>query len=172
MTRSFPVACRRHLPLLITVLAQYSAAILGIAYGFAQLYFDRWIPNCYSSFPPNVNLPAAVSAAGFFIESIRYFASTTLRRKFLITAWLCLALGLFTALLMLSEPFLHYESDVAFIINIHILIIFLIAIGPLVKARAWLGATAAITFFVVSLAMLIDNAFSIGGQGFLTREAH
>jgi hypothetical protein len=85
-------------------------------------------------------------------------------------ACLCTVLLALAFTLMTKEPFVHYHNKATFVIQVHLLLPFLLAVGPLVRSRAWLGVVGAVLFFAASLSMIIENAYlRNGAAGFLFR---
>jgi hypothetical protein len=85
-----------------------------------------------------------------------------------VAASLCFVVACFAVLLMVCEPFVGYRGSLTVIIQFHLMLPFLVVIGPLMRSRAWLGAAGAVLFYATSLSMIIKNAISRGGEyGFL-----
>lgn len=98
------------------------------------------------------------------VEGLRRFASPVLRAAKPASPWVCLALGCHAWFLMLVEAFLDYSGDADFIRGVLLLLPFLLAIGPLVRAGACLGVMVSALFHANSLAMLLHNGTSLGGE--------
>ncbi len=92
--------------------------------------------------------------------------SSRLRQAHLNTGLLCEFLFLYAAwyrtglLGILPAPSLYYTNNEGLVYKILLLLPFLLATGPLVRSKAWIGVAGAVMFFASVLAMLISNAAS------------
>ncbi len=101
------------------------------------------------------------------VEGLCRLAFRRLRTAKPAAPWICLALASYAAWLMFDEAFLWYSGDRDFIQGVVLMLPFLLAVSPLVRANAWLGVLGSALFFATSLAMLIRNGISqFGGSGF------
>lgn len=140
--------------------AQVAAVGLGVAWGLGAAHRVRWLSGCWS-------LAGGLAVVALGVESLHYLASRRLRTARPVAPWLCAGLGSYAAWLMSVEAFLWYTGDDSFITGVLRLLPFLLAMSPLVRARAWLGVAGCALFFATSLAMLTLNGFSrLGGSGF------
>jgi hypothetical protein len=74
---------------------------------------------------------------------------------------------------MVVYPFICYESNYDFVMDVIYLLPFILSFGPLVRKGAWLGVAACFIFFSTSIAMLYHNAICRGGStGFLRAEVY
>ena len=91
------------------------------------------------------------------------------QRRARVAAWLCFIAAFLAVELMERESFVEYDDNLTVIIQFHLMLPFLIIIGPLMRSRAWLGALGAVLFYASSLSMIISNADSSGSgeYGFL-----
>ena len=64
---------------------------------------------------------------------------------------------------MYTEPFMGYRGDIDFVAGVVLLTPVLLAFGPLVRCREWLGLAGTVVFTAASLAMLIHNGCPRGG---------
>jgi hypothetical protein len=102
------------------------------------------------------------------VEWLHYLAARRSTTAVPVVLWACITLGSYALWLMYADAFLWYHDDGSFVTGIILLLPFLLAIGPLVRAGAWLAVTGSALFFATSVAMLIRNGFSIsGGSGFV-----
>ncbi len=146
---------------------QYGAAGLGAFLGLVrsrQLDVPRWTLGWMPG------RPALADAAllAFLVEMIRFMSSPRLRQAHRNTGILCEALLLYAAWFrnglfgILDVPTLEYVGRQGLVYTIMLLVPFLLAIGPLVRSRAWIGVAGTVLFYAVVLAMLVGNAFAQG----------
>ena len=71
---------------------------------------------------------------------------------------------------MVGGASLEFLDSDHFVIDIHLLLLFLLAIGPLVRSKAWFGVAGAIVFYATALSIIIRSGFhSTSGIGFFSR---
>jgi hypothetical protein len=185
--------------LVLIIGAQYLAVILGAYLGLAPVFARRpwliphgwngvfapvrWVDGLGSlgwfpavdfgafNFILGYQPPASIAALALAIEGIRILATSQSRKDDGPRICLYLALFGYVAWLMWSEPFCYYRGDLTFIAGALLLTPLLLAIGPLVRRRAWVGVCAVFVFVAVALAMLIANGCNeLGMTGFFTAE--
>ncbi len=145
---------------MIAAAAQYGALGLGCLMGFARFVGNEYIGG--------VALLALVG------EILHFRLSPRLGQAHPNTALLCEALFLYAGwfyngLFIFDPPSLDYSDGAGFVITVHLLLPFLLAIGPLVRSKAWIGVAGVIVFFATVLSMLIFNGFCLtSGTGFFT----
>jgi hypothetical protein len=140
--------------------AQYAAAGLGTVWGLGAAPGVRRLPGPWC-------LAGGIAVLMLGIEWLHYLASRRLRTATPVIPLVCLALGSYAVWLMIVEAFLWYIDDASFVTGVLLLVPFLLAMGPLIGAGAWLGASGSALYFATSLAMLTRNGFSLsGGSGF------
>jgi hypothetical protein len=153
---------------------QYSALGLGCALGFALVYRVS-VPSVVVARLLQPEVLGGVALLAFLVEMLRYRWSPRMRQAHPNTAMLCEALLLYagwfySGLCVIGRPSLEYDGSVDFIIKIHLLLPFLLAIGPLVRSAAWIGVVGVVVLFATVLSILIHNGFSpMGGIGFFSR---
>lgn len=151
---------------------QYGAAGLGVFLGLVrsgQLDVPRWIIGLLLE----ARALATIALLALLVEMIRFMSSPRLRQAHRNTGILCEALLLYAAwfhnglLGIFDEPSLYYGGNQDLVFKILLLVPFLLAIGPLLRSRAWIGVAGTLIFLVVVLEMLVGNAFARGwGSGF------
>jgi hypothetical protein len=82
-----------------------------------------------------------IALIAFAIEMLRYWLSSRLRQAHPSTALLCEGLLLYAGwfyvgLCIFVPPSLDYDGGSGFVIDVHLLLPFLLAIDPLVRSRA------------------------------------
>lgn len=150
----------RHLTIVLVCVTQAASVVLGTAWGLGA--------------PPGVRrldghwlLAGSLAAALLGVEALRFLSDRRLRATRPFLPWLCASFGLYAVWIMFTEPFMWYIGDATFINGILLLLPFLLALSPFVRAGAVLGATGAVIFFATSLAMLTRNGLTrSGGYGF------
>jgi hypothetical protein len=155
-------------PVVIASAAQGIAVGIGWIWGFAQLNHGRSLPDFFVFYPRPMNSLAVVASLTLFAEWLLCLVSDNSRRSRLTAAWVSFALGIYTSLIIVYDPFLRYEDNFTFIMDVYIILPILVGMNFLVRARAWAGLGATMAFVAVSLAMIIHNACASGGvEGFL-----
>jgi hypothetical protein len=155
---------------LTSVAAQVTAVTTGLALGFARFHRVNieWVPLPFSGF---VEWPIAGMSAVLLlaVEFFRYLSFASLRLRNPATPWLCLSLALLAALTIYVDPLVDYRGDITFMVGIYLILPWLLAIGPLVRSKSWLGVVAAVVFAGVLLSMLIENGCSLkSSSGFFS----
>lgn len=111
-----------------------------------------------------------LAATAFFAETIRRYASSPLQKRDVAIAWLCLSLLIYVGWFMAGGVSLEFDDSNRFVIQMHLLLPFLLAIGPLVRSRAWFGVAGAVMFYVAALSIVVGNGFFWrSGKGFFYR---
>ena len=145
---------------MIAAAAQYGALGLGCLHGIRRVLGSEYL--------------GGIALLAFFGEMLRFRLSPRLGQAHPNTALLCAALLLYAGwfyngLFILDPPSLDYTDGAGFVITIHLLLPFLLAIGPLVRSKAWIGVAGVIVFFATVLSMLIFNGFCLtSGTGFFS----
>jgi hypothetical protein len=141
--------------------SQLASVGLGAAWGIGLSHRVEWLPG------PSA-LCGGFAVLSFGCDGAHYLLSARGRAGHRVSAFLCIALGVYAVILMAGEAFLFYSGNESFITGVLLLLPFLLALSPLVRARAWLGVVGVIVFIATSLAMLIRNGMSIWrGTGFV-----
>jgi hypothetical protein len=140
---------------------QYAAVGLGTVWGLGAAHGVRWLHGYWSA-------AGWLAVLMLIVESVRYFMSRQLGTVNPVTPYVCIALGSYAVWLMFVDPFFVWDvDDVIFAIDVMLLVPFLLMVGPLIRAGAWLGVAGSTLFVATSIAMLIRNGFSLkGSSGF------
>lgn len=104
-------------------------------------------------------------------EGLRFAILTRQDSRNRLIPWACGALACIAAFILFVEQFLWLGggSEDVFFGGILPLVPFLLAVGPLIRSRAFLGLVGIILFMMASLAMIVSNGFSLyGGVGFFS----
>jgi hypothetical protein len=140
---------------------QYAAAGLGTALGLARAHHVYWLGVPCS-------IVGGLSVLLLSVEWLHYLAFRRSRTPAPVIPWVCMTLGSYALCLMYVDAFLWYYDDSSFVTGVMLLLPFLLAIGPLVGAGAWLAVAGSALFLATSLGMLISNGCSVtGGSGYL-----
>lgn len=141
-------------------IVQIAAAGLGAAWGLGVAHRVIWIRVPWS-------LAGELAVLLMVAEGIRQGVPLASGKVPAAALGICAALGAFAVSLMMGEAFLDYRGDESFIRGLLLILPYVVAVGPLVRGRAWLGVAGSALFFATALAMLISNGFSrLGGSGF------
>lgn len=144
---------------------QYGAAGHGGFLGLVrsgQLDVPRWTLGWL----PGPRALADAALLALLLEMIRFMGSPRLRQAHRNTGILCESLLLYAAWFrnglfgILDVPTLEYADRQGLVYKVVLLVPFLLAIGPLVRSRAWIGVAGTVLFYAVVLAMLVGNAFA------------
>jgi hypothetical protein len=140
---------------------QYAAMGLGSVWGLAIVaHRGHWLHIPWSG-------AGALAVLMLGVDWLRYLASRRLRTAVPVIPWVSMTLSCYASWLIYAEAFLWYEDDFSFVTAVMLLLPFLLAIGPLARAGAWLAVAGSALFFATSIAMLTRNGCSItGGSGF------
>lgn len=152
---------RKRLRSILMVCAlDYGAAGLGAGWGLAAGYRVGWVGAGGALF-------GGVAVVLFAAEWLRLVVPGRFKTTRPIGAWVSLALGCYATALMFADTFYDYSGDSDFVTGVLLLVPFLLAISPLVRAAAWLGVAGSILFFAQCLAMLTYNGCWLDwGHGF------
>jgi hypothetical protein len=147
---------------IVAAAAQYGALALGCFLGGPRSYGieipDTAITRVLAPLLTFEGL-GSIAALAFSVEALRYFISSRLRQADPATAWLCLGLLIYVGWFMVGGVSLEFEDGDRFVIHIYLLLPFLLAIGPLVRSKAWFGLAGAILFYATALSIIIGNGF-------------
>ncbi len=164
---------RKNRSLWMTVLSQYAA--VGIGSSLALLAINRFPPEPWSFlllplvliFPGEIVMVLGGSLACF--GQAIWFASRAKPSGIDSRALLPLCLGLYGLALLAMDPFVGY-GDSSFVIHVQFLVPLLLAMGPLVRMRAW-AALAGVFEIVIACTVVIALAHhSVLVSGFYHRE--
>ncbi len=152
----------------MAVAAQAIAVAAGWYLGFAWLKPVGWVADSYLSYFYllcflSMKILAVVACFIFAVEGRHCLLSTASNRARLMAAEISIALAVYTACLMINEPFIDYYGDIGCYMDVLLLLPLLVGINFLVRGRVWAGTGAAVVFIAISLEMIIHNACARGG---------
>jgi hypothetical protein len=151
--------------IIVIVSAQEFAVALGIVWGFRAAR--------HASFVVPGGGMGLIACLLYAIEGVRFVVPGKLPGARRGSSLLCWGLFFYGGFIICLEPFMAYDGDYNYFVDVFLLFPFILSIGPLARARAWFGTIASVTFFSASIAMLTHNACCRGGStGFFRSEVY
>jgi hypothetical protein len=150
---------RTYGPIILGCFLQYLGVISGVYWGLGLRY--RILPSRSEDLWPIFGVASVI----LLIRECRPISPTSPSRRWGSAMLACLAVYI-----MITEKFLFFFwSEEAFVIGALMITPFLLGVGPLLRAKAYLGVVGESLFVMTSSAMMTRNAFSLsGGRGFFT----
>ncbi len=133
------------------VLTQYAVAVAGPVAAFGIRAFDIRLPLVQI-----LGTCCRIAFACFAIELIRQIY----RKNYVISMLLGFLVILYARIVWMCYLLYYYDNE-NLVINVCLINIYVLAIGPLVRVRAIIGLAGASIFVIIVMFILIDNAFSM-----------
>jgi hypothetical protein len=147
---------------------QYSAALAGLVWGWAaDIYLRRPQPHLF----PFIGFHFFGKAGAFaaLLLGLAWLGTLFRRRspgRSKLAPWICLSLAIYAAYLLYSDLPDAFSGE-ELVWWLLALLPFLMAIGHLVRSRAWLGVAGAALFYATAVALLtIDTRCPMAPYGF------